>query len=430
MRVLMLVHGSGGDVYPQIAVGRALARRGHEVSFVTNPYFAGAVRSAGLDFIASGTEAEGRAAIDNPELWQRGKGIRVLFDGVLRAMPETYEIVRNWRRGSGGEVVTANILSIGARVAHDKLGIPLVTLHLQPIVIRSLYEQPGLVTPEAWRPVVKPLRALLTAALDRWVFDPAITPRLNDFRATLNLPPVRRIFKDWIHSPQRVVCLFPGWFGRQQPDWPPQTRLTGFPLFDQVGDEGMSPELESFLDDGPAPVVFTAGTAQLFAKHFFAVSAETCRRSGRRAVLLTRFAEQIPRTLPASVMHAPYAPFSLLLPKAAALVHHGGIGTASQALASGIPQLVVPSNFDQPDNAARLRRLGVAESIREKAYREDAVEAALARLLGSPAVRAACADMAHRIAEAGDPLPAVCHWIEETAALTPAAGGSVPRPGS
>lgn len=433
MRVLMLAHGSGGDVYPQIAVGRALAGRGHEVSLVTNPYFESAVRSAGLTFIATGTEAEGRAAIDNPELWQRGKGIRVLFDGVLRAMPETYSIVRDWRRPGEAEVVVANILSFGARLAQEKLGVPLVSLHLQPLVIRSLYEQPGVVTPESWRPLLKPLRALLTAALDRWVFDPAITPRLNAFRATLGLPPVRRIFKDWVHSPQCVVCLFPDWYGRPQPDWPPQVKLTGFPLFDLGGgdDEPLGPALVRFLEEGAPPVVFTAGTAQLFASRFFAVSAEACRRSGRRGLLLTRFAEQIPPGLPPGVMHAPFAPFGRLLPRAAALVHHGGIGTASQALAAGIPQLVVPANFDQPDNAARLRRLGVAESLREKDYREDIVTAALARLTGSPAVRTACADAARRIAEAGDPLPEVCRLIEQTAAgLSPAAAGIGRRPAS
>ena len=411
MRVLILVHGSGGDVYPQIAIGSALRARGHEVLFVTNPYFEAAVKRAGLEFIPTGSEAEGRQAIENPELWQRGKGLGVLFNGVLDAMPATYEIVRKYYE-PGRTVVVGNALAFGARVAHDKLGVPLASVHLQPVLLRSLNEQPGVVTPPGWRPVVRPLRRVLTAMLDRWVFDPAIVPRLNQFRSGLGLPPVRRVLKEWIHSPQMVLGMFPEWYGRPQPDWPPNTYLTGFPLFDQTETESFSGEVEQFLEQGSAPLVFTAGTAMVFAQRFFAVSAAVCRKLGRRGLLLTRFAEQLPAELPPGVMHVPYAPFSALLRRASALVHHGGIGTASQALAAGIPQLVVPANFDQPDNAARLRRLGVAESVRAPGYTESAVTAALNRLLTSGEVRNACTDAALKIQRASDPMAATCRHIE------------------
>lgn len=411
MRVLVFAHGSSGDVYPQIAIGRALLGRGHEVALIANPYFEAAAARAGLEFIGAGSEAEGRKAIENPELWQRGKGLRVLFDGVLDAMPETYEIVRQ-RYQPGRTVVVANALSFGARVAHDKLGVPLASVHLQPVLLRSLNEQPGIVTPPSWQPIVRPLRRVLTAALDRWVFDPAILPRLNQFRAGLGLEPVRRVLKQWVHSPRMVIGLFPPWYGRPQPDWPPNTHLTGFPLFDQAEGEELSEELEKFLDQGPPPVVFTPGTAMAFANRFFAVSAKVCRTLGRRGLLVTRFREQVPAELPSGVMHVEYAPFSALLKRAAALVHHGGIGTASQALAAGIPQLVMPANFDQPDNAARLRRLGVAESVREPRYTEEFAAAALTRLLSSQSVRQACADAAAKIEQAGDPLPPACRHIE------------------
>lgn len=411
MRVLVLVHGSAGDVYPQIGIGSALRGRGHEVVFVTNPYFEKAVRHAGLDFVPSGSEAEGRKAIENPELWQRGKGLGVLFDGVLKAMPETYEIVRKYYE-RGRTVVVANALAFGARVAHEQLGVPLASVHLQPVLLRSLNEQPGIVTPPSWRPIMRPLRRVLTAALDRWVFDPAITPRLNEFRARLGLRPVRRVLKEWIHSPQLVLGMFPEWYGRPQPDWPPNTHLMGFPLFDQTEGERLGADLDRFLDEGAPPLVFTPGTAMVFAQRFLAVSAAVCQKLGRRGLLLTRFAEQVPANLPPEVRHVPYAPLSMLLKRAAALVHHGGIGTASQALAAGIPQLVVPANFDQPDNAARLRRLGVAESVRESGYSESFVAPALTRLLSSPDVSRACADAALKIRGASDPMVDTCRYIE------------------
>ena len=80
-------------------------------------------------------------------------------------------------------------------------------------------------------------------------------------------------------------------------------------------------------------------------------------------MLLTRHRDHIPRDLPATIRHVDYAPFSQLFPHAAAVVHHGGIGTSAQALAAGVRQLVTPMAHDQPDNAARLVKLGVARSI-------------------------------------------------------------------
>jgi len=408
--VLIFAYGSGGDVYPNIAIGKTLQDRGHRVAIVTNPYFEKAVSDTGVEFVACGTEEEARATIENPELWQRGKGLRVLIDGVLKAMPETYRIVRD-RYVPGRTVVVANALGFGARVAHDRLGVPLATVHLQPILLRSLNEQPGVVVPKAMQPLVRPMRRMLTAALDRWVFDPLILPRLNAFRRELDLPPVERVFKEWVHSPQLVIGLFPDWFAEPQPDWPPNTRLTTFPLFDQAEGSELSPELVQWLDDGPPPLVFTMGTAMVFARRFFEVSAEASHMLGRRALLLTRFPEQLPKTLPAGVLHVPFAPFSALLPRAAAMIHHGGIGTLSQGLAAGVPQLIVPMNFDQPDNAARLRRLGAGDSMRQPAYRPRAVAHKLDALLRAPSVSSTCRACAEKL-RGREPIVETCEWIE------------------
>ena len=109
---------------------------------------------------------------------------------------------------------------------------------------------------------------------------------------------------------------------------------------------------------GEPPIVFTPGSAMYHGQDFFRASVEACKQLNRRGILLTRHAEQIPADLPATIRHFSYAPFSLLLPRAAALVHHGGIGTSAQAMAAGCRQLITPFAHDQFDNADRLRRLG------------------------------------------------------------------------
>jgi UDP:flavonoid glycosyltransferase YjiC (YdhE family) len=107
-----------------------------------------------------------------------------------------------------------------------------------------------------------------------------------------------------------------------------------------------------------------------------------------------------------------FVPFSRLFPRAAAVVHHGGIGTSAQGLAAGVPQLVMPLAHDQHDNAARLERLGVGRSLLPKKFRAPAVAARLDRLLRSQSVAEQCRAAADRICR-DDPLPETCRLIED-----------------
>jgi UDP:flavonoid glycosyltransferase YjiC (YdhE family) len=169
---------------------------------------------------------------------------------------------------------------------------------------------------------------------------------------------------------------------------------TGFPATDETAPPPA--EATPFLD-GDA-IVFTPGTGNRHAPQFFAAAVAATARLGRRAILLTRFAEQLPQPLPAHACWIPWTPLPSLLRHAAALVHHGGIGTAAAALAAGVPQLVMPLAHDQPDNAARLARLGVSETVPRRRFHERAVAESLARLTASPIVAARCQKIAARMA--------------------------------
>ena len=122
------------------------------------------------------------------------------------------------------------------------------------------------------------------------------------------------------------------------------------------------------------------------------------RSLGLRALFLTGDASQLPATLPPAIRHVDYAPFSLLLPRVRAIVHHGGVGTLAQVLRAGVPQLVVPQAYDQFDNASRLVGLGVAHALfpREDGSR-GALHDALRALLADDALPAACTATAARM---------------------------------
>jgi rhamnosyltransferase subunit B len=379
--ILLCTIGSHGDVHPFIGLGLVLRQRGHRVTLITNEHFQPLARKAGLEFIQLGTDTQYHQTAQDPKLWSSRRAHEVVFDMVSQLMRPLYDIIAQ-RVVPGETVVVGSSLAIAARVAQDKLGFAMATVHLAPSIFRSAYDPPEF--PYAlprWSP--RWAFDVFWAAADRFVIDPHILPAVNRLRHDVGLPPVKRILKDYWHSPDCVIGMFPDWYAHVQKDWPAQTRLTGFPLYDESGIVEMPRELDHFLRDGEPPIVFTPGSAMWQGRAFFEASIEAARRVGRRAILLTRHAAQIPSPLPNGVIHADYVPFSQLLPRVAVLVHHGGIGTSAQGLRAGVRQLVVPMAHDQFDNAARLERLEVARVLPHVKYTARTAARELRALIAS-----------------------------------------------
>ena len=269
-------------------------------------------------------------------------------------------------------MIVGGSLGFAARLAHDTLGIPLATVDLQPVGLGSVADPPLFPTlrMRSWWPHW--YRRFLYRTGDALILDPLIRKPLNELRKELNLPPVSRIWTQWRCSPQLILGLFPEWYA-SAPDWPAQLRTVGFVRYDQGETKELPAAVREFLDAGPPPVVVTFGSAMRLGRPYFEAAVEACKLLGVRGLLLGKGGDQIPPDLPPGVAHADYAPFSLVFPRAAAVVHHGGIGTTAQALTAGVPQLVMPMAFDQPDNAQRLERLGVARSLYPKRFTGPAV---------------------------------------------------------
>ncbi|MEO6435825.1 MAG: glycosyltransferase [Tepidisphaeraceae bacterium] len=419
MNVLLFALGSHGDVHPFVGIGRRLRERGHAVAVAANEYFKPLVDHARLEFIECGTAKQYTALAKNRDLWHPMRSAQAVFGGTARYLRPMYELARDFAASRDDAVIAASSLAIGARVAQDKHGIPLATVHLSPSIFQSVYELPevsGLRLVPKWTP--RAVKGLL------WRFangtmDSIIAPSLNALRGELGMPPVRNVIRDYWHSPVLTIGLFPDWFARPQPDWPTQLKLTGFPLYDEPEITPVSSGLDAFLREGEPPIAFTPGSAMWQAHRFFDASVETCVRLNRRGLLLTRHTDHLPARLPPGVIHVPYAPFSALLGRVAAFVHHGGIGSSAQALASGVPQLVTPFTHDQPDNAARIKRLGVADFLPASRYTADAAVPRLRSLLTNPAVTRACRDVKSRFVGV-DALGQTCDLLETLAPIAQA----------
>jgi UDP:flavonoid glycosyltransferase YjiC (YdhE family) len=206
--------------------------------------------------------------------------------------------------------------------------------------------------------------------------------------------------------------LFSGVLAARQGDWPPQTVVTGFPMYDQNGEGGLPPDLVRFLDAGPPPLVFTLGNSTAtVAGRFFEDSIAAAGVLGRRAVLVGKRIDMEQATLPEGAFWCEYAPFSQLLPRAAAVVHAGGIGTTGLAMRAGRPMLVVPFAHDQPDNAERLRRLGIARTIPARRYRASRSITELRHLLEEPSYSQRAEEVRDRMSEE-DGVRVACDALE------------------
>lgn len=417
LHIALVAVGSHGDVHPFIGLGIRLVARGHRVTVLTNGHFESLVTRNGLEYLSIGTSAEYLDIGTDPDFWNGRKAFHVIARHVAELIGRIYAPLECLQREAGDRLVmAASSLALGARVANEKLHIPMATVHLAPAVFQSVHDMakyPGLSLPAI---APKWLRRLIFWMMNR-VVDSQLAQPLNRYRAGLGLPPTKGVFKTYWHSPQSVLAMFPDWYATAQPDWPPNTHTLGFPLYDERGLTPISAELLDFLSADSPPIAFTPGSAMFQGEDFFSASAEACRLLGRRGLLLSRHADHIPTDLPPGVIHVSYAPFSELLPKCAAIVHHGGIGTAAQALAAGTPQLIQPFAHDQPDNAHRLTQLGVARSLSRSKYKPKAIARELAALIASPKVAQACRAAAEKVG-GGDAIGLACVEIEALARVT------------
>lgn len=394
MRVILIPIGSAGDVFPYLAIGRRLRERGHDAVVVTSGYFRQTVEAQGLRFREFGTAEQFRQIMQDPNLWHPMRG----FKTVMAAMHDQAGLMRTLESElQPGCVMVAHSLAFAARLLQEKLGAAMISITLQPAVLRSFHEGPTMSGSRRTSDMPLWLQRGMWWIADRFMVDPYVARVLDPLRDSLGLPRIRRFFREWIFSPDLTIATFPEWFAARQPDWPGQLRQTGFPLSDCFGGETPA-ELETLLASGDPPIVFTPGSANIHAREFFTAAAGACHKLSRRGVLLTRHPEQLPASLPAAVSHFPFAPLSQILPRCAALVHHGGIGTTAAGLAAGVPQLIMPLSHDQPDNAARVLRLGAGTRLWPRQFTAERVAASLQPLLESADVRHRCQDYACRCA--------------------------------
>jgi UDP:flavonoid glycosyltransferase YjiC (YdhE family) len=344
----------------------------------------------------------------------------VLREMVLPALRDTH--ADTLAAAEGADVVVTHPLAFTAPIVAAERRVPWISTVLAPLSFFSRHDFPVLSTvPRAWRAYGVPGMPAFIDNVMRLVTRPWMRP-VRDLRKELGLQPGGHPLYEGQHSPLCVLALFSRVFADPQPDWPGNVRVTGFAFRDTPGDGGSEgAELEAFLAAGSPPIVFTLGSSAVnVAGSFFSESLAAARRLGVRAVLLVgdQPGNRPPGPLGDDAIAIAHAPHHALFPRVAAVVHHGGIGTLAQALRSGRPMLVVPWSHDQPDNARRAARLGVARILSSGRYRADRAAEALGVLLEDPAYAARAAQVS-AIIGSEDGAAAACEEIERAVGRAP-----------
>ena len=380
-RIVFCTFGSLGDLYPLLSLACEMKHRGHAPVVATSPAYRSLIEAEEIAFHPVRPEVD----ISDPNILRRvmdrRTGGRYLFcDIILPALRDSYQDTA--KVAADADLLVIHPIAVAALLLARKSGRAWASVAVAPMSLCSAYDPPvfsGLPFADSlasFGPGVQKVLLKLIAAM----FEPVWKP-YREFEKELGLSRAPNPLL-WGHSPHLALGLFSPLLAVPQPDWPAKAHATGFPFLSHS--DGNTPELQKFLDSGEPPIVFTLGSAAVGAAgDFYEQSAEAARRLERRALLLVgRDPHNQPRRpLPPGVIAVQYAPHSAVFPSACAVVHQGGIGTTGESMRAGHPTLVVHYGHDQPDNAARLVRMGMARSIPRERYNAEVAAREIQNLL-------------------------------------------------
>ena len=375
MRIVLSNIGTYGDINPLIALALELKRRGHASVMALPEVYRSRIAPVGLEFhpIRPDIDPTNNVLVEMVYDIKHGTehGLRNFLFPALR---QTYDdLLDAATRPTRADLLLVGELNYAGPIVAEVTGIPWASYVLAPLSFFSAFDPPVLPPYPRLAKADKrvPGFGRVIRRVARFVSRKWPEP-IYELRNQLGLPRGENPLFDAKHSPYLVLALFSRVLGVEQKDWPPNTVITGFAFYDaDSGNAKLSPHLEQFVAGGEPPVVFTLGSAAVLAAgDFYEVSAKAAMELGKRAVLLIGSdpRNKPKESLPDSICVAEYAPYSKLFSSASIVVHQGGVGTTAQCLNAGKPMLIMPYSHDQPDNARRMKRLGVAKVIQKADY--------------------------------------------------------------
>lgn len=371
MRLLLSSIGSRGDVQPLLALALELRALGHIPLVCVAPNFQPWVEAFGIDFAPIGPDlaawtgtrpAQPAASRPSPEQMRQIAG---------HAVAEQFRVLPEAARGCDLILVGGMLQTAGRSVA-EALGIPYVYAAYCPATLPSPDHPPA--TMGARHPQSLPAEENRRRWLaDVQMFDELFGAALNEQRAALGLAPVAQV--------ARHITTDRPWLAAD-----PALAPAGTPIELAIWQTGawlladpapLPEELEQFLAAGDPPLYFGFGSMRAAAETS-QMLIRAARTLGRRAILLRGWGNLEAVDDGDDIIAIGDVSHERLLPRVAAVVHHGGAGTTTAAARAGRPQVIVPHLYDQYYWAHRVETLGVG--VEGPAVAELSVEGLVASL--------------------------------------------------
>lgn len=406
MKIVVIAFDTRGGVQPYVALSLGLQRAGHHVTMITTEGFRELVSGHGVTIAATAgdTESAVRELAGAAELSGRQRQ-RLMRDQMRDTVGQTAADVLAAARGA--ELITAGIGgSLTARPVAEKLGIPYVEAHLQPL-----------------GPPTGAFPGVLLPQVPRWLGGPGrrLSHRVTDIALQTMFGGATRLVRSELGLPRRTAtptgtqAAVYGFSPRvvpQPPEWGPRRLVTGYWSLPATPSWTPPAGLTDFIAAGPPPVCI--GFGSMSSRDPEALSElvlSAVRRAGVRAVLLSGWGGLADRGGD-DVFVTAEAPHDWLFPQMAAVVHHGGAGTTGAAFTAGVPAVVVPFAVDQPFWASRVVALGTGPApIRRQQLTDSALGAALRTAATDPTMRDRAARLGRSI-RSEDGVAAAVHHLE------------------
>ncbi len=344
MRVLLSTIGSRGDVQPLVALALHLRELGHDASVCAPPGYDELLDGFGLAYFPVGHDLR--------------LGPRKVPGGAAATAAAQFGVLRT-AAADCDAIVGAAAMQIASRSIAQMFDIPYVYVAYAPIALPSTRHSPPPVHGPP-RPEGVDNRTMWDVDAQWW--NDTWRAGLNAERAAIGLDPVNDV-RSYVITDRPLLAADPTlapWPSELGPSelGPPALEVVQTGAWLMPDRRPLSAELEAFLDAGVPPILFGFGSMRAPRASASTLIA-AARALGYRAVVLRGWAGLGQSDDSADWLAVGETNLQALLPRVAAIVHHGGSGTTTQSMRAGIPQVVVPHEFDQPYYAERVAALGI-----------------------------------------------------------------------
>lgn len=373
MKVVFLTLGTRGDVQPYLALGKGLCRKGHSVVICTGLSFKDFIESNGVGFVAA--SADLMAILKTPEgqaiFNGGGNPLKTLSFVRNTIMPLYRQCMDDFLRASeGADMIIYHPKALGAVDIAEYLNIPCVCMSPVPIIY-PIEEFPNLAIASD-KSFGKMLNRL-SYKVSLWGMSNFLG-LVNSFRTERLNMPKRKLKENYLDvggKPIPIIYPIDDLLFPEVTSWNGRVIRSGF-FYLESETSDLPEHIQKFIDAGQPPVILSFSSMPLKNPSRFAeLFSKAIKATGNRAIVLTGTSGLTFESDP-SILCVDQLPHRLIFDKAMAIIHHGGVGTLSEALLSGKPEWIIPFNVDQPFWANRLYKMGlIPKPYREAELTED-----------------------------------------------------------